>query len=69
MGIDDAFCRSFDRSKALPVLTAGVASLPSDVRAKAICEAVPFAEFAEDNDPPGEHNSGASILSAACNFP
>ena len=46
---DDAFRSSFDRSKGLPVSTAGVCSLLRDVRAIATREVATFAEFAEDN--------------------
>ncbi|MFO1124489.1 MAG: DUF3768 domain-containing protein [Methylocystis sp.] len=66
---DDAFRSSFDRSKGLPVSTAGVCSLLRDVRAIATREVATFAEFVEDNDPPGEHKSGASALFAPSAFP
>ena len=60
--LNDAFRESFDRSKGLPVLTAGVASLPSDVQAKAIREVVSFVAFDEGNDPHGEHDFGVFEL-------
>lgn len=60
--LNDAFRKTFDRSKGLPVLTAGVASLPSDMQAMAIRKVVTFDAFDEDNDPHGEHDFGAFEL-------
>jgi len=60
--LNDAFRKTFDRLKGLPVLTAGVASLPSDVLAKAIRNVTTFDAFDEDNDPYGEHDFGAFEL-------
>lgn len=48
--------------KGSPVLTVGVASLPSDVQAMAIHEIASFAAFDEDNDPHGEHDFGVFEL-------
>lgn len=60
--LNDAFRKTFDPSKGIPVLTAGVTSLPSDVRAMAIRKVVTFDEFTEENDPYGEHDFGAFDL-------
>lgn len=57
--LNDAFRKSFDPAKGKAVLTAGVASLPSDVHAMAIRKVATFDTFDEDNDPHGEHDFGA----------
>jgi hypothetical protein len=60
--LNDAFRRTFDSSKGLPVLTAGVASLTSDTQAKAIRNVGTFDAFDRGNDPHGEHDFGAFEL-------
>lgn len=60
--LNDAFRKTFDTSKGLPVLTAGVASLPNDVQTTAIHKVATFEAFDGDNDPYGEHDFGAFDL-------
>jgi hypothetical protein len=40
------------------VMTAGVADLPIDVKARALIQVQRFANFNADNDPHGEHDFG-----------
>jgi Protein of unknown function (DUF3768) len=40
------------------VMTAGVADLPMDVKARALIQVQRFASFNADNDPHGEHDFG-----------
>lgn len=60
--LNDAFRKTFDSETGQAVLTAGVASLPSNVKAKAIREITTFDAFDENNDPHGEHDFGALDL-------
>lgn len=60
--LNDAFRRTLDPSRGMPVLTAGVNSLPSDVRAMAMRTVATFDDFTEENDPHGEHDFGAFEL-------
>jgi hypothetical protein len=41
------------------VMTAGVADLPMDVKARALIQVQRFASFTADNDPHGEHDFGS----------
>jgi hypothetical protein len=41
------------------VMTAGVASLPLDVKARVLIEVQKFSDFTADNDPHGEHDFGS----------
>ena len=41
------------------VMTAGVADLPMDVKARALIQLQRFASFNADNDPHGEHDFGS----------
>lgn len=56
--LNDAFRTSFDAKLGRVMLTAGVDSLPSDVRAMAIRKTATFDAFTSDNDPHGEHDFG-----------
>jgi hypothetical protein len=44
------------------MMTAGVDSLPRDVRAMAIRKTATFDAFSPDNDPHGEHDFGSFAL-------
>jgi hypothetical protein len=44
------------------VMTAGVADLPMDVKARVLIQVQRFASFNEDNDPFGEHDFGSFEL-------
>jgi hypothetical protein len=55
--LNDAFRCSFTGGRVM--LTAGVAELPSDVRAVVIRKVATFADFTEANDPYGEHDFGS----------
>ena len=41
------------------VMTAGIASLPDDIKEQIITRVRAFDDFSEDNDPHGEHDFGA----------
>lgn len=41
------------------VMTAGIASLPDDIKEQIITRVRAFNDFSEDNDPYGEHDFGA----------
>jgi hypothetical protein len=56
--LNDAFRKSLDPNLGKLVITSGVNSLPSDVRAMAIRETETFDAFSADNDPHGEHDFG-----------
>ena len=56
------FATSFDQKLGRIMLTAGVDSLPSDVRAMAIRKTATFDAFTPDNDPHGEHDFGSFEL-------
>ena len=43
-------------------LTAGVDTLPSDVKAMVVRRVATFSEFTPDNDPHGEHDFGSFAL-------
>jgi Protein of unknown function (DUF3768) len=55
---NDAFRKSFDPRLGRIMVTAGVDSLPSDVRAMAIHKTTTFDAFSPENDPHGEHDFG-----------
>jgi hypothetical protein len=46
------------------VMTAGVADLPMDVKARALIQVQRFAGFNADNDPHGEHDFGSFEVAA-----
>ncbi len=52
------FERASIRSSERRLLTSGVNSLPSDVRAMAIRKTATFDAFTPENDPHGEHDFG-----------
>jgi hypothetical protein len=56
--LNDAFRKNFDSTLGRVMLTAGVDSLPSDVRAMAIHKTATFDAFSPENDPHGEHDFG-----------
>jgi hypothetical protein len=56
--LNDAFRNSFDAKLGRVVLTAGVDSLPSDMKAMVIRTTATFDAFTPDNDPQGEHDFG-----------
>jgi Protein of unknown function (DUF3768) len=56
--LNDAFRKSFDLKLGRIMVTAGVDSLPSDMRAMAIRKTVTFDAFTAENDPHGEHDFG-----------
>jgi hypothetical protein len=61
--LNDAFRTSFEGGRVM--LTAGIASLPDDVKAIIIRKVATFTAFSPDNDPYGEHDFGA-IEVAGC---
>ena len=56
--LNDAFRKTLNPTLGRTMLTAGVTSLPSDVRAMVIRKVATFDAFTEDNDPHGEHDFG-----------
>jgi len=56
--LNDAFRKTLNPTLGRTMLTAGVNSLPSDVRAMVIRKVATFDAFTEDNDPNGEHDFG-----------
>ena len=52
--LNDAFRKGFDPKLGQTMLTSGVNSLPSDVRAMAIRKTVTFDAFTPENDPQQE---------------
>ena len=54
--LNDAFRTTFSGGRVM--LTVGVDSLPSDVKAIVIRRVVTFSTFTADNDPRGEHDFG-----------
>lgn len=56
--LNDAIRTTFDPKLGKAMLTSGVNSLPSDVRAMAIRKTTTFDAFAPENDPHGEHDFG-----------
>lgn len=56
--LNDAPRTSFDARLGKIVLTRGVDSLPSGVRAMVIRQVATFVAFTSDNDPYGEHDFG-----------
>jgi hypothetical protein len=60
--LNDAFRKTLDPALGKTVLTAGVAALPSDVRAMAIRTVATFDSFDGDNDPHHEHDFGSFEL-------
>jgi hypothetical protein len=60
--LNDAFRKTLDPTLGRVMLTAGVAALPSDVRAMAIQKVAAFDNFAAGNDPHGEHDFGSFDL-------
>ena len=57
--LNDNFRKTLDPTLGRLVLTAGVDTLPSDVRAMAIRKVATFEAFGGDNDPHEEHDFGA----------
>jgi len=55
--LNDAFRTTFSGGRVM--LTVGVDSLPSDVKAMAIRCVATFSTFTPDNDPRGEHDFGS----------
>lgn len=55
--LNDFFRRTFLGGKV--VVTAGVAALPLDVKARVLLQVQSFADFHADNDPYSEHDFGA----------
>jgi hypothetical protein len=60
--LNDAFGKAFDPVLGRVVITAGVDSLSSDMRAMAIRKTTTFDAFTPDNDPDGEHDFGGFEL-------
>jgi hypothetical protein len=60
--LNDAFRKSFNPKLGRTMLTAGVNSLPSEVKATAIRKTATFDTFTEDTDPNGEHDFGSFEL-------
>lgn len=60
--LNDAFRKSFDPKLGKVMLTAGVNSLPSGIRAMAIRKTATFDAFTSENDPHGEHDFGSFDL-------
>ncbi len=60
--LNDTFRTTFDPKLGTLVLTAGINSLPKDVRAIAVHKTAMFNAFTEDNDPHGEHDFGSFEL-------
>ena len=60
--LNDAFRQSLDLNLGKVVMTSGVDSLASDVRAMAIRKTATFDAFGTDNDPHGEHDFGSFDL-------
>ena len=54
--LNDAFRTTFSGGRVM--LTVGVDSLPSDVKAKVLRSVASFSTFTADNDPRGEHDFG-----------
>jgi hypothetical protein len=61
--LNDEFRTNIVSKLGRTVLTAGVTSLPDEVRTAVIRKTVTFDAFDEDNDPHGEHDFGAFELS------
>lgn len=55
--LNDFFRSTFLCGKV--VITAGVAGLPLDVKARVLIQVQSFADFNADNDPYGEHDFGS----------
>lgn len=55
--LNDFFRTTFLGGKV--VITAGVAALPLDVKARALIQVQSFADFTADNDPHDEHDFGS----------
>jgi hypothetical protein len=56
--LNNALRTSLDPTLGKFVLTSGVDSLPSDVRARVVRKVATFVAFTGDNDPYGEHDFG-----------
>lgn len=54
--LNDAFRTTFCGGRV--IMSAGVASLPGDIRAEILDKVRTFTAFTEDNDPHGEHDFG-----------
>ena len=54
--LNDAFRTTFSGGRVM--LTVGVDSLPSDVKAKVLRSVASFSTFTADNDPRGQHDFG-----------
>ena len=57
--LNDALRTSLDPTLGKFVLTSGVDSLPSDVRAMVVRKVATFVAFTGDNDPHNEHDFGS----------
>ncbi len=57
--LNDTFRRTLDPRLGRMMLTAGVNTLPEDIRTAAIRKTATFDAFTPDNDPHGEHDFGA----------
>jgi hypothetical protein len=60
--LNDSFRKTLDPALGRMMLTAGIDTLPSDVRAMAIRKVATFDDFSADNDPHGEHDFGSFEL-------
>ncbi|WP_156795408.1 DUF3768 domain-containing protein [Bradyrhizobium icense] len=61
--LNDFFRATFLGGKV--VITSGVASLPLDVKARAMIQVQSFADFNADNDPHDEHDFGSFEVAGA----
>ena len=60
--LNDAFRTTMTGGRVM--MTAGVDTLPSDVKAMVIRRVATFSEFTADNDPHGEHDFGNFTLAS-----
>jgi len=58
--LNDNFRSTFSGGRV--VMTAGVAALPLDVKARVLLAVQSFSNFTKDNDPHGEHDFGSFEL-------
>lgn len=54
--LNDAFRTTFRGGRVM--MSAGIASLPDDLRAEILAKVRTFTDFSEDNDPSGQHDFG-----------
>lgn len=66
--LNDEFRTNIVSKLGRTVLTAGVTSLPDDVRTAAIRKTATFDAFSPENDPHGEHDFGSFELAGQCFF-